>query len=279
MSKQFRNCDLNQAYLLPPSLQDWLPEGHLARFVAEAAERDPVLQAFGNIDGVVPITHQTGCGMSATNEGYRTLYRTLAGYAKNPNFGGILLLGLGCEVMQIPDLVGRDKLREDGNFRYMTIQQSGGTRRTIERALEVLRESVERASRLPSGPGWERKAAAHAEIFRLLADVAPDPAAGGALGLTRAADHVRAYPQQAAAILAVEICSLNFQRDDLAKAHLIAAGLFGDGAVAVVPAPPPPAPPPSPPPRPPPASRRPATSPSAARWSPGRCSPTPTPPT
>jgi transposase len=38
MSKQFRNCDLNQAYLLPPSLQDWLPEDHLARFVAEVVE-------------------------------------------------------------------------------------------------------------------------------------------------------------------------------------------------------------------------------------------------
>jgi transposase len=38
MIKQFRNCDLNQAYLLPPSLQDWLPEGHLARFVADLVE-------------------------------------------------------------------------------------------------------------------------------------------------------------------------------------------------------------------------------------------------
>jgi transposase len=38
MSKQFRNCDLNQAYLLPPSLQEWLPEGHLARFVADLVE-------------------------------------------------------------------------------------------------------------------------------------------------------------------------------------------------------------------------------------------------
>ena len=38
MSKQFRSCDLNQALLLPPSLQDWLPEDHLARFVAEIVE-------------------------------------------------------------------------------------------------------------------------------------------------------------------------------------------------------------------------------------------------
>src|ERR1039457_4380679 len=38
MSKQFRSYNLNQAYLLPPSLDDWLPEGHLARFVAEVVE-------------------------------------------------------------------------------------------------------------------------------------------------------------------------------------------------------------------------------------------------
>ncbi|MGH9449335.1 MAG: transposase [Terriglobia bacterium] len=38
MSKQFRTCDLNQPLLLPPSLQDWLPEGHLARFVAEVVD-------------------------------------------------------------------------------------------------------------------------------------------------------------------------------------------------------------------------------------------------
>jgi transposase len=38
MGKRFKSCDLNQAYLLPPSLQDWLPEGHLARLVAEVVE-------------------------------------------------------------------------------------------------------------------------------------------------------------------------------------------------------------------------------------------------
>jgi hypothetical protein len=38
MSKQFRSCNLNQAYLLPPSLDDWLPEGPWARFVAEEVE-------------------------------------------------------------------------------------------------------------------------------------------------------------------------------------------------------------------------------------------------
>ncbi len=57
---------------------------------------------------------------------------------------------------------------------------------------------------------------------------------GGAAGLARAADYVRAYPDQVAVLLSVEICSLTLQRDDLSTANLISAGLFGDGAVAVV---------------------------------------------
>lgn len=126
--------------------------GSVARFIAEAAEKAPWLAEMENVDGIVPIVHQTGCGMSGTNEGYRTLYRTLSGYARNPNFGGILLVGLGCEVMQVPELVGRDKLREDGNFRYMTIQGEGGTRRTVAHALEVLREMGEVANRARRTP-------------------------------------------------------------------------------------------------------------------------------
>jgi altronate hydrolase/galactarate dehydratase len=100
------------------------------------------------IDGVVPIVHGTGCGMAGTGEGYETLMRTLQGYARNPNFAGILLVGLGCEVLQVPDLVGRGRLRADGLFRHMTIQGEGGTRATIARALALLREMAEAAGRL-----------------------------------------------------------------------------------------------------------------------------------
>ena len=53
MGKRFRSCDLNQAYLLPPSLQDWLPEGHLARFVAEveALDLSPIYAKYEEGDG------------------------------------------------------------------------------------------------------------------------------------------------------------------------------------------------------------------------------------
>jgi alkylresorcinol/alkylpyrone synthase len=56
----------------------------------------------------------------------------------------------------------------------------------------------------------------------------------GAAGIARAADYVRAYPSQIAVVLAVELCSLTLQREDMSMANLISAGLFGDGAGAVV---------------------------------------------
>jgi alkylresorcinol/alkylpyrone synthase len=56
----------------------------------------------------------------------------------------------------------------------------------------------------------------------------------GAAGIARAADYVRAFPDQTAVLLSVELCSLNWQRDDLSTANLISAGLFGDGAAAVI---------------------------------------------
>lgn len=56
----------------------------------------------------------------------------------------------------------------------------------------------------------------------------------GAAGIARAADYVKAYPGEVAALLSVELCSLTLQRDDLSMANLISSGLFGDGAAAVL---------------------------------------------
>src|ERR1019366_8255941 len=56
----------------------------------------------------------------------------------------------------------------------------------------------------------------------------------GAAGVARAADYVRAFPDQVAAVVSVELCSLTLQRDDLSIANLISSGLFGDGAGAVL---------------------------------------------
>jgi alkylresorcinol/alkylpyrone synthase len=55
----------------------------------------------------------------------------------------------------------------------------------------------------------------------------------GAAGIARAADYVRAFPDQVAVLLSVELCSLTLQAEDLSIPNLIASGLFGDGAAAV----------------------------------------------
>jgi alkylresorcinol/alkylpyrone synthase len=56
----------------------------------------------------------------------------------------------------------------------------------------------------------------------------------GAAGTARASDVLRAYPDQVAVLLSVELCSLTLQREDLSIANIIASGLFGDGAAALV---------------------------------------------
>ncbi len=56
----------------------------------------------------------------------------------------------------------------------------------------------------------------------------------GAAGIARASDYLRAFPKEVAVLLSVELCSLTLQREDLSVANIVASGLFGDGAAAVV---------------------------------------------
>ncbi|MEO6361522.1 MAG: UxaA family hydrolase, partial [Sphingomicrobium sp.] len=102
-------------------------------------------QRIPGIDGVSAFTHSSGCGMSKTGEGIDTLERTLAGYAVHPNFAGVLLIGLGCEVAQIGDLLDRFNLQPGPRLRTMTIQEAGGTLKAIERGQELVRELIEEA--------------------------------------------------------------------------------------------------------------------------------------
>src|SRR5258708_25161360 len=77
--------------------------------IADKIRRE-ALQDFPNIDGVVAVTHKTGCGMAINGPEYRVLQRCLAGMADHPNVSGSLLIGLGCEVNQALTLVQDQKL-------------------------------------------------------------------------------------------------------------------------------------------------------------------------
>ena len=118
----------------------------VARFMAEAVGRSGLLQQYGNVDGVVSFVHGTGCGLAATGEGYEVLERTQWGYAGHPNLAAALLVGLGCEVFQIARLKEKYGLVEGDNFRSMTIQDTGGTKKTIAAGVARIAEMLPRAN-------------------------------------------------------------------------------------------------------------------------------------
>ena len=105
----------------------------------------PALAALPRVDGVVAITHGSGCGMSE-GEGLELLRRTLRGYATHPNFAGVLLVGLGCEVNQVDPLVQGLEPAARERVRTFTIQDAGGTREAIERGQNLVRELAAQAA-------------------------------------------------------------------------------------------------------------------------------------
>ncbi|CAM3276128.1 altronate dehydratase family protein [Paracoccus nototheniae] len=103
--------------------------------IAEAANR--ILKPkYPHIDGFAPIVHDQGCGMVNKGEGFDVLVRTLKGYRDHPNFGGVLIVGLGCEVNQLTLYQPTDWTRD----RYLSfnIQDVGGSTSAVRRALELL---------------------------------------------------------------------------------------------------------------------------------------------
>ena len=111
----------------------------VARYIADTFNKTDLLMDYPNIDGVSEFVHSTGCGMADSGEGYENLQRTLWGYARHPNFSGILIVGLGCEVNQIPFLLDSYGLELNDTFQTMTIQESGGTRKTVDEAVERIK--------------------------------------------------------------------------------------------------------------------------------------------
>ena len=124
-----------------------------ARLIAREVERSGMLADFPNVDGVIALVHGTGCGMASKGEGFEALMRTEWGYAANPNVGATLMVGLGCEVFQIGRMKEEYGLVEGDDFQSLTIQATGGTRKTIEAGMERLRAMLpvlDRARREPA---------------------------------------------------------------------------------------------------------------------------------
>ncbi|MCV2394432.1 altronate dehydratase family protein [Actinotalea sp. M2MS4P-6] len=112
-----------------------------ARLIADQF-RGRVLDAYPNVDGVVALTHDTGCGLVPTSEGAQITLRTLRGYATHPNMAGLLVLGLGCEMLPAAGLLDGLALRDDLAVRTLTIQETGGIRATVRAGVAAIEEML-----------------------------------------------------------------------------------------------------------------------------------------
>jgi altronate hydrolase len=120
----------------------------VTRAVSDYFKRSDFLDQFPNVDGIVPLTHGSGCGMGSTGEGIDMLRRTLAGYAKHPNFAGVVMIGLGCEANQMSALTFTQGLKESSKLFTMTIQDKGGTKKTMDSALDAVKEMLPEANKI-----------------------------------------------------------------------------------------------------------------------------------
>ena len=119
----------------------------VARYIADSFRDEDVKAEFPNVDGVVSLTHSTGCGQSIKGEGLTLLRSVMAGYATHPNVSGAVLVGLGCEINQIADLLDAHGLARGPGLQTMTIQDSGGTKVTVERGIAMIKEMLPEANK------------------------------------------------------------------------------------------------------------------------------------
>ncbi len=126
-----------------------------ARAIADHFSRQTnpaALADYPMVDGVVALTHGTGCGMDTEGMGMQILERTLAGYATHANFWGVLVVGLGCEANQINAWLAHSSLREGDTLKVFNIQDTGGTRKTVEKGIALIKEMLPKANAVRREP-------------------------------------------------------------------------------------------------------------------------------
>lgn len=123
----------------------------VSQYVAQRFRNDSFARDFPNVDGVIAFTHKGGCGVSP-DEPLRILQRVLAGVARHPNIFGYVLIGLGCEMNQVEYLVKNQRLDAPAASgivpEFMTIQSSGGVRKSIDAAVNAVKKLLPQASAL-----------------------------------------------------------------------------------------------------------------------------------
>ena len=118
--------------------------------IADKIKYSNVLKDYPNIDGIVPITHSTGCGMNTNGEGMQIFQRTIDGFKNHPNFSHVFVIGLGCECAQVSLFF--DSMKKHSRIHFLTIQDEGGTKKIVDKVFGLIQDLLKEANNIKRTP-------------------------------------------------------------------------------------------------------------------------------
>jgi altronate hydrolase len=116
----------------------------VTKMIVEKIKYSNILKDYPNIDGIVPITHSTGCGMNTVSEGMEIFQRTIDGFKNHPNFSHVFVIGLGCECAQVS--LFDESLKKHNRIHFLTIQDEGGTKKIVEKVFSQIKNLLNEAN-------------------------------------------------------------------------------------------------------------------------------------
>ena len=116
----------------------------VTKMIVERIKYSDILKDYPNIDGIVPITHSTGCGMNTESEGMQIFQGTIDGFKNHPNFSHVFVIGLGCECAQVS--LFDESLKKHHRIHFLTIQDEGGTKKIVEKVLSQIKNLLSEAN-------------------------------------------------------------------------------------------------------------------------------------
>jgi altronate hydrolase len=121
----------------------------VSKYIKERFRPEDLKRDFPNVDGIVALTHKVGCGIPA-DQTLELIQRVTVGMAKHPNISGYVMIGLGCEMNQVGILQKERGLQStsggDGAPVFMTIQQAGGVRKSVEAGVAAVAKLLPQAN-------------------------------------------------------------------------------------------------------------------------------------
>ena len=122
----------------------------VTKMISEKIKKSDLLKDYPNIDGIVPITHSTGCGMNTESEGMQIFQRTIDGFKNHPNFSHVFVLGLGCECAQVN--IFKDNVKQHDRIHFLTIQDEGGTKKIVDKVFGEIKNLLNISNNIKREP-------------------------------------------------------------------------------------------------------------------------------